>query len=169
MAWLHCFSVPFSVIVKACSSSSILAPETRAIFLFVAPPLPSTKAASSVAMSMTFVTRSWFSLAGERERERERDLSSSLLRDLRRLSAERLRLRDLSSSEAIVFGSKAADVLSLPVLAGLLFLCVGDVKSSGASPCATSRLPKCKDDLGYVALSLVLAYSLQRCVRCRRA
>merc|ERR1719171_2738425 len=53
-------------------------------------------------MSMTFVTRSWFSLAGERDRERERDFSSSLiLRDLRRLSAERLRLRDLSSSEAI--------------------------------------------------------------------
>merc|ERR1719409_978620 len=54
-------------------------------------------------MSMTLVTRSWFSLAGERERDRERDLSSSLvLRDLRLLSAERLRLRDLSSSEAIV-------------------------------------------------------------------
>merc|ERR1719409_22117 len=116
-------------------------------------------------MSMTFVTRSWFSRCGLRDRERERDLllsSSLIFRLLRRLSAERLRLRDLSSSEAIVFGSKAADVLSLPVLAGLLFLCVGDVKSSGASPCATSRLPKCKDDLGYVALSLVLAYSLQR-------
>merc|ERR1719487_2417781 len=113
-------------------------------------------------MSMTFVTRSWFSRCGLRERERLRDLDLSspslIFRLLRRLSAERLRLRDLSSSEAIVFGSKAADVLSLPVLAGLLFLCVGDVKSSGASPCATSRLPKCKDDLGYVALSLVLAY-----------
>ena len=62
-------------------------------------------------MSMTFVTRSWFSRCGLRDRERERDLSSSdIFRLLRRLSAERLRLRDLSSSEAIVFGSKAADV-----------------------------------------------------------
>merc|ERR1719181_287182 len=55
-------------------------------------------------MSMTFVTRSWFSLAGERDRLRDRDLllsSSDILRLLRRLSAERLRLRDLSSSEAI--------------------------------------------------------------------
>ena len=115
MAWLHCFSVPFSVMVKACSSSSMFAPDTLAIFLLVAPPRPNTKAASSVAMSMTFVTRSWFSRAGERDRLRDRDLllsSSDIFRLLRRLSAERLRLRDLSSSEAM-FGLSL--LLSLPV------------------------------------------------------
>merc|ERR1719247_2653203 len=68
-------------------------------------------------MSMTFVTLSWFSLAGERERERERERdlllsSSDIFRLLRRLSAERLRLRDLSSSEAM-FGLSL--LLSLPV------------------------------------------------------
>ena len=47
--------VPFSVIVRACSSNSMSAPDTLAIFLFVAPPLPSTNAASSLAISMTFV------------------------------------------------------------------------------------------------------------------
>merc|ERR1719409_2585291 len=117
-------------------------------------------------MSMTLVTRSWFSRAGLRDRERERDLSSSLvLRDLRRLSAERLRLRDLSSSEAIILSlynrARCSCLACLGPEAGSAVYVPGDVKRAALSRCATWRLRKCKGDVCSVALSLVLAYCLQ--------
>ena len=74
---------------RACSSEFNIGTKHSRIFLLVAPPCPRTNAASSLAMSITFVRRPLLPpppRLREQLRERDLDLSSSLiLRLLRRL------------------------------------------------------------------------------------
>mmetsp|Transcript_27582 Transcript_27582/g.83511 ORF Transcript_27582/g.83511 Transcript_27582/m.83511 type:complete len:143 (+) Transcript_27582:1137-1565(+) len=82
------------------------APLTLAILRFVAPPLPRTKAASSLAISTTFVSLPLLLPPPRlRERLRERDFE-----------------RDLSSSDIFLLLRRESSSLSEPIVSGRLFL-----------------------------------------------